>query len=143
MIVIVRSDGEIELVTTVCRAVPTGGHSHHLLHLLLAVGQVGQETALRLLPWRAVGHAQPLPLLSEGVGQVTYLGGGRGRGNTMCVAKRQTLVCPVVSCTSPCTALSPLTRGPARDSIRAGTVTFRVVFNGAVGGLELCTISNG
>ena len=73
MIVIVRSDGEIELVTTVRRAVPTGGHSHHLLHLLLAVGQVGQETALRLLPWRAVGHAQPLPLLSEGVGQVTYL----------------------------------------------------------------------
>ena len=73
MIVIVRSDGEIELVTTVCRAVPTGGHSHHLLHLLLAVGQVGQETALRLLPWRAVGHAQPLPLHDEGVGQVTYL----------------------------------------------------------------------
>ena len=61
----------------------------------------------------------------------------------MCVAKSQTLVCPVVSCTSPCTALSPLTRGPARDSIRAGYVTFRVVFNGKVGGLELCTISNG
>ena len=47
----------------------------------------------------------------------------------MCVAKRQTLVCPVVSCTSPCTALSPLTRGQDRDSIRAGTDTFRVVFN--------------
>ena len=32
----------------------------------------------------------------------------------------------LVFCTSPCTALSPLTRGPALDSIRAGTVTLRV-----------------
>ena len=73
MIVIVRSDGEIELVTIVCRAVPTGGHSHHLLHLLLTVGQVGQELSLLLLPGRAVGHAHPLPLGGEGVGQVTHL----------------------------------------------------------------------
>ena len=70
MIMIMRLNVEIELVTAVCGEVPNRGHSHHLLHLLLTVGQVGQETALRLLPWRAVGHAQPLPLLAEGVGQV-------------------------------------------------------------------------
>ena len=73
MIMIMRFNGEIELVTAVCGEVPTRGHSHHLLHLLLTVGQVGQEAALQLLPGRAVGHAQPLPLGDEGVGQVTYL----------------------------------------------------------------------
>ena len=69
--------GEIKLVTAVGGAVPTaGGHSHHLTHLLLLLlteGQVVQEAALQLLPGRAVCHQQPLPLLDEGVGQVTYL----------------------------------------------------------------------
>ena len=66
-------DVELELVTAVGGDVPTRarGHSHHLL--FLAVGQVGQELSLLLLPGRAVGHTQPLPLLGEGVGQVTYL----------------------------------------------------------------------
>ena len=59
-------DVELELVTTVGGDVTTRGHSHHLLHLLLAVGQVGQELSLLLLPGRAVGHTQPLPLLGEG-----------------------------------------------------------------------------
>ena len=69
--------GEVELVTSVGGVVPTwaGGHSHHLPHLLLllAEGQVVQEAALQLLPGRAVGHAHPLPLGGEGVGQVTHL----------------------------------------------------------------------
>ena len=66
-------DVELELVTAVGGDVPTRarGHSHHLL--FLAVGQVGQELSLLLLPGRAVGHTQPLPLLGEGVGKVTYL----------------------------------------------------------------------
>ena len=68
--------GEIKLVATVGGAVPPMGQSHHLPHLLLllAEGQVGQELSLRLLPGqgagragRTVGHAEPLPLLDEGV----------------------------------------------------------------------------
>ena len=66
--------GEAELVTTAGGVVPLGAGGHHLHHLLLTgEGHVVQEAALLLLPGRAVGHAQPLPLLGEGVGQVTYL----------------------------------------------------------------------
>ena len=74
--------GEVKLVATVGGAVPPMGHSHHLPHLLLllAEGQVGQELSLRLLPGqgagragRTVGHHQALPLLDEGVGQLTNL----------------------------------------------------------------------
>ena len=82
MMMMMKSDGEVKFVTTVRGAVTTRGHSHHLPHffLLLAEGQVGQELSVRLLPGqgagragRAVGHHQALPLLGEGVGQVTHL----------------------------------------------------------------------
>ena len=77
MIMMMKLDVELKIVTAVGGIVPTGGHSHHLLHLLLltAVRQVGQEATLRLLPGagRAVGQHQPLPLLDEGVGQITHL----------------------------------------------------------------------
>ena len=66
--------GEAELVTTAGGVVPLGAGGHHLHHLLLTgEGHVVQEAALLLLPGRAVGHTQPLPLLGEGVGKVTYL----------------------------------------------------------------------